>query len=365
MPRRATVNAGGTPKFERLSMCDTAPTMAQQGSFSRFGSTRGKNFNRFGSAHGSNFSRLGTARDTRRPPVLISGEEAQAPQEAPRRASQKSPPQSEGGSSGHAGDDEESVGAASSYSEDKREEEESTVGPKDDETTDSSLPPKDHELEIKDVEITCLPPRSVAGAAITAKSAPNARTAKLRAADELAARWGGTCLSNIDTAREQTWKCAAGHIWTAPFEVVMEQFEWCGDCPGQQREAQCRVVLETLLDTPFPKAHPDWLRSPKSGKPLELDGYNEALKIAYEHQGLQHYAFVEFFHKTKAEFAALQARDAEKINQCERRQIVLLRIPYWATVPTWIRRELEGRGFIAGPNTGADHVTGARETVAP
>jgi GR25 family glycosyltransferase involved in LPS biosynthesis len=34
---------------------------------------------------------------------------------------------------------------------------------------------------------------------------------------------------------------------------------------------------------------------------MELDGYNEALKLAFEYHGKQHFEFIEHFHKNHEE----------------------------------------------------------------
>lgn len=48
--------------------------------------------------------------------------------------------------------------------------------------------------------------------------------------------------------------------------------------------------MEYLLNTIFKKRRDlTWNINPKTGKKLELDGFSEDLKIAFEFQGKQHY----------------------------------------------------------------------------
>ena len=64
------------------------------------------------------------------------------------------------------------------------------------------------------------------------------------------------------------------------------------------------------------------------GKILELDGYNEELKIAFEYQGLQHYEEC-FINKYSAkELARQKLSDKFKVIKCEELGIKLHVIPY-------------------------------------
>lgn len=98
-----------------------------------------------------------------------------------------------------------------------------------------------------------------------------------------------------------------------------------------KREERCRQRLEAIYDLPFPKCHPEFLRFPKTNRKLELDGYNDKLKIAFEHNGHQHYDFPNHFHKTRADFDSQQERDRFKNEKCRQMGIHLINIPY--TVP--------------------------------
>lgn len=61
---------------------------------------------------------------------------------------------------------------------------------------------------------------------------------------------------------------------------------------------------------------------------LELDIYIPELKLAFEYNGIQHYEFKEFFHKTEEEFEAQQYRDRCKKKICKLKGITLIRIRY-------------------------------------
>ena len=59
---------------------------------------------------------------------------------------------------------------------------------------------------------------------------------------------------------------------------------------------------------------------------VSLDFYNANEKIAVEVQGAQHTKFVEFFHKTKADYINQLRRDKQKKDFCELNNITLVEI---------------------------------------
>jgi len=103
------------------------------------------------------------------------------------------------------------------------------------------------------------------------------------------------------------------------------------DSSGLVREPYCRRILERIYNKPFVKVRPDFLRNPipdKNGRHhnLELDGYCEELKIAFEHNGKHHYTFdgPNTFVPTYEDFVKLVQRDNHKVDTCKRLGIVLI-----------------------------------------
>jgi hypothetical protein len=94
------------------------------------------------------------------------------------------------------------------------------------------------------------------------------------------------------------------------------------------REEKCREIFESLTGRTYPTTRPKWLRNPKTGRTLELDGYCEDLKSAFEYNGAQHYEFPNTYHKTEADFNAQLYRDAIKTKTCAEKGVALLVIPY-------------------------------------
>lgn len=73
---------------------------------------------------------------------------------------------------------------------------------------------------------------------------------------------------------------------------------------------------------------PEWLKTPETKRGLELDCYNEHLKIALEYDGPQHYVFPNRWHKTEKEFLNQVKRDRIKERLCRERGVWLIRVPY-------------------------------------
>jgi hypothetical protein len=99
-----------------------------------------------------------------------------------------------------------------------------------------------------------------------------------------------------------------------------------GDSKG---ETECRRVLETVFGKSFSKARPDFLSNPiTGGNNLELDCYNDELKIACEYNGIQHYEFIPYFHKNKDQFQTQKYRDDMKRRVCKEQSITLIEVSY-------------------------------------
>lgn len=86
--------------------------------------------------------------------------------------------------------------------------------------------------------------------------------------------------------------------------------------------------LESLYNKIFIKIRPNWLKNPKTGRNLELDGYCEELKLAIEYNGPHHYPSTAGI--TENEQKQID-RDLIKKKLCDIKGIKLLVIPY--TIP--------------------------------
>lgn len=89
---------------------------------------------------------------------------------------------------------------------------------------------------------------------------------------------------------------------------------------GQER---VRAIFETVFNDRFIKVRPEWLKFPKTQRNLELDGYCEALKLAFEYQGRQHFSNDTEF---AGEYEQQLERDIFKHEQCKKMGIHLIHI---------------------------------------
>jgi thiol-disulfide isomerase/thioredoxin len=97
---------------------------------------------------------------------------------------------------------------------------------------------------------------------------------------------------------------------------------WCPYCKSFIKEAIVREILQKLFNKPFPKSRPSWLKY--NGRQLELDGYNDEIKLAFEHNGMQHYHYVGRFKNDPAQIAR---RDEAKKILCQKNGVTLVVIP--------------------------------------
>jgi hypothetical protein len=97
----------------------------------------------------------------------------------------------------------------------------------------------------------------------------------------------------------------------------------CLNCCRFRSEKMCTKIFENLLSHKFPKVRPNFLQG------LELDGYCQELKIAFEYNGIQHYEISPFIpYDTEEELNKRKERDQRKIELCNQQDIKLCVIPY-------------------------------------
>ena len=103
--------------------------------------------------------------------------------------------------------------------------------------------------------------------------------------------------------------------------------------------------MENRFGVPFTKTRPDFLRNPVTGENLEIDVYNDDLRIGVEFNGKQHYQFSSHFHRQSNDrFQNQQYRDLIKQQLCDKEGIRLIIVPYWvpeADIPSFIDDQLD------------------------
>lgn len=104
----------------------------------------------------------------------------------------------------------------------------------------------------------------------------------------------------------------------------------------------CKEAAEKIYGVTFHRSvWPDWLRNPETGRAMELDLYNEKLKLAIEYHGEQHYRYIPFFHKnSRKNFEAQVRRDNYKLDICDEHGVYVIVVPYnlpEEKIEEWIR----------------------------
>jgi hypothetical protein len=116
-------------------------------------------------------------------------------------------------------------------------------------------------------------------------------------------------------------------------------------------EAECRRVLELLFQKPFKSQRPDFLRNPVTGGNfnLELDCYNDNMKLAVEYNGVQHYKYSPYFHKSNEHFMNQKYRDDMKRRICKEHGVTLIEVPYTVKlhdIKDFIVKECMKHGYL-------------------
>lgn len=160
---------------------------------------------------------------------------------------------------------------------------------------------------------------------------------------------GGKMLSTIDdyiTSRNKLKiQCCNNHIFSASSNDVNKS--WCPKCKVNKGELICKNFIEYALNAKFEKIRPDWLITDKNSR-LELDMYNDEYKIAIEYNGIQHYKYFHFFHRTKENFIKQVFYDAYKYIKCKEMNVYLITVPYLVAldnIPFFIITMLNLNGY--------------------
>ncbi len=151
----------------------------------------------------------------------------------------------------------------------------------------------------------------------------------------LAEELGGKCISSPHEFENSNsylkWQCVNGHEWTTKFSTIKYYQSWCPQCRSfYLYEEMTRDILQKLFNLKFIKT-----RRILNG--YEIDCYNEELHIAVEYNGIQHYKYDKFFHKSIEEFNHQVNKDQLKRELCIEKKILLVEIPYKCRTYTGIK----------------------------
>ncbi len=182
------------------------------------------------------------------------------------------------------------------------------------------------------------------------KKGADARKLGIEEMRRIARERGGECLSDtyVNDRTKLWFKCSEEHQWQATPNSIRNG-RWCGKCSSGLGERICREFFEQILRKQFPKSYPKWLINAK-GNQMELDGYCQALGLAFEHHGEHHYSTKAHFARSEKVLRTRQEDDRIKRDLCSRQGIVLIEVPEIPTrlpvnqIKTFIKNECEGNG---------------------
>ena len=156
-------------------------------------------------------------------------------------------------------------------------------------------------------------------------------------------KWLNTNAPTIKLLPNQTWrgsntdyeyKCSVceGNFQKHLHNLI--KFPYCKNISRSYSEQVVNFYLEKLLGIKFEgnKQGFNWLTNSKGGNMI-LDGYNDDQKIAFEHNGIQHYEQIEAWQNLE-DFKRRQEDDKLKVEKCEENNIKLIIIPtLFITIP--------------------------------
>jgi hypothetical protein len=158
----------------------------------------------------------------------------------------------------------------------------------------------------------------------------------------------GTITDNIKSHDKITVKCIDEHEFKISVNNLLRD-RWCPHCKLHMGEILTLYSCEHLFNKKFKKCRPEWLRLNKQSI-LELDVYNEELKLAVEFNGIQHYIPGVFMggEKGKTAFERQQEYDKIKVERCKANDIILIIVAYtikYENICQYIADESTKMGF--------------------
>jgi hypothetical protein len=122
------------------------------------------------------------------------------------------------------------------------------------------------------------------------------------------------------------FKCKRGHIWEAKYKYI-KGGTWCPTCSSGFGEEMSRYVISKMTGYNFEKIRLECLMNEETGRKLELDGYCNELKMAFEYQGRYHKEIVDSYKMTDLDLDKRKRYDKIKKQKCKENDIFLIEIP--------------------------------------
>jgi len=119
------------------------------------------------------------------------------------------------------------------------------------------------------------------------------------------------------------WRCKEHGEFLRSFNSMKNSGTFCPQCSTSLGERKCKAALEQLFRKKFCKKRFNDLRG-VGGNPLEIDLYNEELRLGVEHHGTQHFIQKKFYGINR--FHKQQEHDRRRRQYCKSRGITLIEI---------------------------------------
>jgi hypothetical protein len=155
------------------------------------------------------------------------------------------------------------------------------------------------------------------------RCAPNARVG-FDIQRAWATRFSGKLIKPAQrTTLRAWWNCKEHGRFQRAFNSMKSSDTFCPDCSRSLGERKCKAAIEQLFDKKFGKKRFADLRG-VGGNPLEIDIYNEELRLGIEHHGAQHYIHKKFFGLSR--YHKQREHDKRRRKYCKAQGITLIEI---------------------------------------
>ena len=125
------------------------------------------------------------------------------------------------------------------------------------------------------------------------------------------------------TTFKAKWRCKEHGEFFRSFNSMKNSGTFCPACSSSLGERKCKAALEQLFGKKFNKKRFENLRG-MGGNPLEIDLYNEELRLGVEHHGAQHFIHKKYFGVNR--FQKQQEHDRRRRVYCKSNGITLIEI---------------------------------------
>jgi hypothetical protein len=139
-----------------------------------------------------------------------------------------------------------------------------------------------------------------------------------------AKRFGGKLVKQASSiVKPSIWWCKHHDNFPRPYNNMKQTGTFCPDCSASLGERKCKAAMQQLFGVKFVKRRFADLKG-IGGKSLEIDLYNEELKLGLEHQGAQHFIRKKYFGEHR--YDGVREHDRRKKTYCAKRGITLIEI---------------------------------------